>query len=123
MDHDRVNISSTSMSCGVAELNRISGDDIEGVLYAIGSRLYHPSRGSPYAAFVFSDLADGEPNAATKLVKQVASLRLGNVGCTPAVENPKTGNIISIWWWNINHEVFKTWYALKRVEKLKKVGS
>ena len=53
MNHERVNISHLGISCGVLGLNRISSDT-EGVLYAIATHLYHPSKGSPAAFFIAS---------------------------------------------------------------------
>jgi hypothetical protein len=122
VDHQRVNINTTAMSCGVLELSRID-DEAEAVLYALASRLYHPSRGEPCAVFLFSDVADGEPNSSTRLIKEIHKQSFGDTGCTPAVENPKTGNAITVWWWNINHLAFKRWYAAERVKKLAKVGA
>lgn len=122
MDHDRVNINSSGMSCGVMELSRIN-EDTEGVLYALGSRLYHPSRGNPCAYFIFSDIiGEGETNSG-KLVKAVNRMCLGGVTRSEVAENPRTGNFIAIFMWSINHKAFKKWYSEARVKKLAKVGS
>lgn len=124
MDHEVVNIRDSYMSCGVMELSRID-DDITKVLYAIGSRLYHPSRGNPCAMFVFSDVADttSEKTTSSKLIKRVKEYFLGQTGETPRVENPRTGNMITTYWWIIDHEKFKSWYATMRKAKLGKVGA
>ena len=122
MDHDRVNITTTSMSCGILELSRIN-EDTTGVLYALGSRLYHPSRGNPCAFFIFSDVADGGDTASSRLCGLIGELKLGSVTMSPLTENPRTGNIIVTYTWAIDHAVFKKYYAKKRSEKLLKVGS
>ena len=125
MDHERVNIHTTSMSCGVLELNRIS-DDAYGVLYAIGSRLYHPSRGDPAAFIVFSDIDPKlveTDTTSNRLVQAIRNAGVGDVTVSIPAENPKTGNIIRVYVWCINHEKFKDWYAKKRVDKMRKVGA
>jgi hypothetical protein len=123
MDHERVNIDTTRMSCGIMELSRMDDSDTDAVLYAVASRLYHPSRGQPCALALFSDIADGVPNSSTKLITRIRELGLGDTGCTPAVENPKTSNFITVWWWNIGHTAFKKWYSQRRVAKLAAVGN
>lgn len=124
MDHERVNIASSPMSCGVMELSRIN-EDTDGVLYALGSRLYHPSRGNPCAFFAFSDLyfRDEAVGPAYHLVQKVRELGLGEVMITTSAENPRTGNIIVVCIWEIDHARFKEYYAKVRVNKLAKVGS
>jgi hypothetical protein len=123
MDHDRVNIHTTAMSCGVMELSRIN-EDTEGVLYALGSRLYHPSRGDPVAFFIFSDIChrDEMSSASWHLADAVKRLNLGTIDVSTTAENPKTGNFIVVAVWAINHEAFKKFYADARVKKLAKVG-
>lgn len=125
MEHDRVNISSTNISCGVMALSRIS-DDTEGALYAIASRLYHPSRGDPCAQFVLSDLYGQESKDVTstdKLCTTVLLMNLGEITETLPTENPKTGHIIVTYIWTVNHTIFKAWYANERVRRLSKVGA
>lgn len=124
MDHERVNISQSVMSCGVMELSRI-GDDTEDVLYALGSRLYHPARGNPCAFFVFSDIAtDAGETSSQRLANEVKRLRLGTIAQpTHPEENPRTGNHITIYVWSIDHDAFKAWYARQRMARMMKVGS
>lgn len=123
MDHERVNISQSVMSCGVMELSRI-GDDTEDVLYALASRLYHPARGNPCAFFVFSDIEDGSVTASHRLMDEIHRLRFGTV-IQPkhSEENPRTGNHITVFLWAINHDAFKGWYARQRAARMMKVGT
>ena len=121
MDHDRVNISHTSISCGVLGLSRIS-TDVEDVLYAIATHLYHPSRGSPVAFFIASDLYRDE-NPTSILMKKVERNSFGQIEISYPEDNPKTGNTIVIYIWKINHITFKEWYSKQRVIRLAKVGS
>ena len=118
MDHERVTIGSSAMSCGILELSRIS-EDTEDVLYAVASRLYHPSRGSPAAIVVWSDLHNG--SASFKLWKRATSF--GTASISDKVENPKTGNIIVLYSWIVDHEKLKTWYIEKRVARLRRAGA
>jgi len=102
------------MSCGVIELSSIQ-KDYEGVLFALASSLYHPSRGQPAAFVVWSD-TDLELfnfiNLIKKFPKQATS--------QGPVENPKTGNGIYVFTWEIPHEEFKQWYKDQRIARIKK---
>ena len=117
MDHERVNISQSSMSCGVMELSRIS-DDLEDVVFAIATRLYHPARGNPCACFVWSNL-----NKNDALAQFVRNERFGIITRIGPTENPRTGNMIYIYTWEIKHDAFKAWYITRRIERLKKAGT
>ena len=122
MDHERVNYSNLSISCGVAGINRISGETEEAV-YAIASRLYHPSRGDPAAFLVWSDIVTDSFNPAVQLARYFNENGLGLVSESSPSENPKTGNIISVFVCLILHEQFKDWYKIQRGKKLQKVGT
>ena len=121
MDHESVNIRSTTMSCGVMELSRIN-DDVEKVLYQLASSLYHPSRGNPCAFFVWSDVVEGDTNS-QRLQIEVERKNLGGVSPSSFVENPRTGNLILIYVWTIDHARFKAWYRKERVRRIRKVGA
>ena len=125
MDHESVNIRSTTMSCGVMELSRIS-DDVEKVLYQIASHLYHPSRGAPCAFFVWSDVVldestDCDTNA-DMLRHVVLKKEFGDISLSHPAENPRTGNYIVVFMWKIHHNMFKAWYREERVRRMRKVG-
>lgn len=122
MDHARVTISTSSISCGVLELSRIN-DDMEGVLYCIASRLYHPSRGEPAAMAIWSDVAVEKTNSQALYDIVFRFSFHSTLNRTNIVENPKTGNLIRLFCWSFDHEKFKQWYSRKRVENLGKVGS
>lgn len=120
MDHDRVNITHTAISCGVLGIHRISSD-VENVLYAIASYLYHPARGAPAAFIIASDLYK-EETATSALMDEVCRRSFGELTISPPEDNPKTGNTIIVYTWNINHNPFKEWYSEQRVKRLSKVG-
>ncbi len=121
MDHEKVNMHNLSISCGVMGLSRI-GDEIEDVTYAIASRLYHPSRGEPCAFFIWSDLSFEKTNS-SKLAEFLRKNKFGFVMKSSDAENPRTGNIITVYIWEIDHISLKLWYKIKRQEKLGKVGT
>ena len=119
MDHERVNCSTTPISCGVMELSRYDSD-VEAVCYSVGARLYHPARGEPVAYLIWSDIVEGTGHILSRFIEDK---QLGIVTRAIPKENPKTGNIITVWTCCIDHLVWKNWYALKRQEKFQKVGS
>lgn len=118
MDNHHVNISSSSMSCGVLELSRIESD-MNKVLYAIATFLYHPARGNPAAVITWSDVQDSHGAILHRILDNWKSF--GQVYTTPWVENPKTGNQIQVFTWVVVHENFKKWYLDERIERAKKL--
>jgi hypothetical protein len=104
------------------QLSRLDSEPLA-VLYAVAARLYHPSRGQPCAFFVFSDVMDEDGAPSRALVNQINTLGFGSVMYTPPAENPRTGNGVIVYVWTIHHENLKRWYAEKRVEKMKTVGT
>lgn len=120
MDHERVNIHTSGISCGVLELSRIDNDH-KGVCYAVATHLYHPSRGTPAAFVIWSNVAPPEFGDDT-LCDFIRKHGFGIITASVAVDNPKTGNMIQVWTWAIQHGIFKEWYAKERVAKLKNVG-
>jgi hypothetical protein len=114
------------MSCGIAELSSIT--DPIGAVYQVAARLYHPSRGDPVALILASDIRanDASENGGVntyQFFREIKRLGLGTVYTSEGVENPKTGNIIVLYTWFIDHEKFKLWYSHERVKKLTKVGT
>ena len=120
MDHSRVTISQSPMSCGVFELSNMT-NDIKGMVYQIASRLYHPSRGNPVAFIVWSDVENSE--LSQELSAYCHGYNLGKIQISPNAENPRTGNIIRVHIWIINDEAFKKWYSDERTAKMGKVGT
>lgn len=122
MDHARINVNSSGISCGVKELSRMSDEAIEN-LFAIANAFYHPSRGNPPAFCIWSNLDDtkingGEGTNGHRLQKAVVDLGFGIVTKTAPALNPNTGNPIAVWTWLIDHEKFKNWYKVQRILKL-----
>lgn len=115
MDNHHVNVTTSYMSCGVAELSKIDSD-IDKVLYALASQLYHPSRGQPAAFVAWSDMEDSN---GAKLAKEIFHRFKTEVLTSILAENPKTSNWIKVWVWEIPHEKFREWYRQRRVTKAK----
>lgn len=122
MDHSRVNVNSSGISCGVKELSRMS-DEAQENLFAIANTFYHPSRGNPPAFCIWSNLDDltlngGEGTNGHRLQKAIEAAKFGVVTKTSPALNPNTGNPIAVWTWLIEHEAFKKWYKAHKILKL-----
>lgn len=118
MDNHHVQMYPTQMSCGVAQLSGISSD-INKVLYAIATNLYHPSKGSPYGAIQWSDLADSNGAQLYAVVGHTFKLPPERLNYSSYFDNPKTGNRITIFTWIPDHVEFKKWYVEERVRRAK----
>lgn len=119
MDNHHVNITGSSISCGVIELSRIESDSKK-VLYALASYLYHPSKGTPAVFVIWSDLRESNGTSLAKEIEKYFS-KYGRMYATEFAENPKTSNEICVWFWEIPHKEFKEWYVTERIERAKKV--
>ena len=121
MDNEHCRITTSYTSCAILEVFQLSEDPAK-IMYALGTNLYHPSRGQPAAFIMFSGLAKG--GNASLLAKFITDTFVGIVPgtfhCHPyAVENPKTSNLINWWVWEIPHEHFKDWWREQRIKRIK----
>lgn len=114
MDNHHVHIQQSPASCGISELYGYSSDP-DKVLYALASHFYHPSRGNPSAIVMWSDVAGG--NGSLLFTKIVDTFDKDSIWFTAPVENPKTGNLISLFIWIVPHQEFREWYKQARVVK------
>lgn len=116
MEHRRVDIQGSAISCGVTQISRLS-DEQEGNLFAIATRFYHAAHGQPPAFVIWSNLADQETNG-HRLEAKIEELKLGKVSRSAGEINPNTGALICVWLWQVHHNTFKDWYKSTKVQKL-----
>lgn len=122
MDHARVNINSSNISCGVRELSRLS-DEADANLFAIANSFYHPSRGQPPAFCIWSNIDDlsyngGEGTNGHRLAAFIEKNRFGEITKTGRALNPNTGNPICIWTWAVDHDKLRKYYKAMKIKKL-----
>lgn len=117
MDNHNVNIGSSGISCGILTLSRPEADTRK-VLYQIASHLYHPSRGTPAAMVIWSDLPRSNGAALFGAIQEM----FGKDGTSHVgpVENPITSNDIMLFSWVLPHEKFRQFYRDERVARAKK---
>jgi hypothetical protein len=121
MDNHHVQIRPLTCSCGGVELAQLSETPTP-MLYALANYFYHPSRSPSPAAFViWSDLS-GENTRGYNLYLEIRKcLGDGGIIIEPSMENPKTSNIISFYFWSVPHESFRTWWLKERLARASKV--
>ena len=116
MDNHHVMIRSLSCSCGGAELHQLS-EDPENMLYAIANSLYHPAKGPPYAFIIWSDI-HGENTRGWNLYLEIRKwVGDGGMMIQQKMENPRTSNNISFYFWEIPHAALKQWWIGKRLQR------
>lgn len=115
--HSHVTMYESQASCGILEIYNLSKDNKK-VLYAIATRLYHPSRGAP-AAFVLWSATSDDP---CPLYDYIKSLKMDPAALfvTEYRDNPKTGNNMAVYLWAIPHEAFRAWYKTQKLAKLER---
>jgi hypothetical protein len=117
MDHDRINITASNISCGVTQLSRIS-EETDAAIFAVANYCNHPSRGQPAAFFLASDVSNVE-TATSRFMDEITKKGLGDVTVSRPEINPKTSNPIQVWTWTPDHRKLKDFYLEVKIQKLK----
>lgn len=117
MDHSRVDIRTSTISCGVLELSRIS-EETDDAIFAVANHCNHPSRGEPASFFIASDVTDVETST-LRFMCRFAELKLGNFYTSVPELNPKTGNPICVYVLRPDHAALKKFYIEFKIQKLK----
>lgn len=98
------------ISCGVTEVHHLPVK-ISNVPFAIATHLYHKANPRPGAFIMWSDVVDdGEKSRGQRLAEALNKLGCGIIGESPKEVNPRTGNVIRVWVFTVNHEKFRKWY-------------
>jgi hypothetical protein len=118
VNHSRVDIQGSAISCGVTQISRIS-DDIDDVLFAIATRFYHAAHGQPPAFVIWSNLGEVETNG-HRIAKRIEEQKFGTVTQSANEVNPNTGAVICVWLWQVGHEAYKEWYKATKIAKIAK---
>jgi len=109
----QVRFSSSSISCGVLEVHHLPADTTGNqMVFAITNQLYNKASGRPAAFVLFSDVTGMQNVSRGELLADaITSIGLGSLFVSERVINPKTGNIIILWMWTLNHESLREWYT------------
>jgi hypothetical protein len=99
------------VSCGVLEVHHLPDESPTRTVFAIANHLYHKANGRPAAFLLFSDVVDRENSRGAALAAAIKALNFGEFTESTKAVNPKTGNVIRVWLWNINHDQFRRWYT------------
>lgn len=101
------------VSCGVTELHHLPNQPPAQVLFAIANNLYHKANGRPAAFLLWSDVVRGEVQsrgeALAEHIKAQGAIGAGLTASRKAI-NPRTGNVIQVYLWTLDHDVFRKWY-------------
>jgi len=101
------------VSCGVMEVHHLPDQSASRTLFSIANALYHKANPRPAAFVLFSDVTDTAETRGGLLARYIADNKAfgGHFQASDGAINPKTGNTIKVWLWNINHEVFRKYYV------------
>lgn len=98
------------VSCGVIEAHHLPENSGQTV-FAIANHLYNKANPRPGAFVIFSDtLEKGEASRGANLAVRLEKLGCGRIDATARQINPRTGNMIVLWTFEVNHEAFRKWY-------------
>lgn len=106
------------VSCGVLEVHHLPNQSPAQTLFSIATTLYHKANGRPAAFILFSDVVDREDSRGANLATAIEKLGAGNLFQSDKAVNPKTGNVIRVWLWTVNHDKFRPWYTEEYANRL-----
>lgn len=99
------------VSCGVTELHHLPDQSPAQTVFSIATHLYHKANGRPAAFVLFSDVVDRKESRGVALAEAIDKLKAGKLVVSSKAVNPKTGNVIVVWLWQVDHEIFRKWYT------------
>lgn len=110
INSQNVKMERSTISCGVINAHHLP-DNTSKTVFALATHLYHKANPRPGSFIEFSDVVDGDlPSRGQRLAAALDKLACGEVLATPKRVNPRTGNIIQVWIFCIDHDKFRKWY-------------
>lgn len=106
----QVRFDRSHVSCGVMEVHHLPDESASKTLFAICNALYHKANGRPSAFVMFSDTVDVQDSRGLRLAKEIDKT-FGGLFASPRTVNPRTGNVICVWMWTIDHDAARKWYV------------
>lgn len=108
----QVQFNKSYVSCGILECHHLPKQSSQQTIFAILTSLYHKSQPRPAAWVLFSDVIpeDGTKSRGQQLSEAIAKLWPGVLVKGANKINPKTGNTIVWWMWNLEPETLRKWY-------------
>lgn len=105
-------------SCGIMEVHHLPDLPSAQTLFSIANAMYHKANPRPAAFVMWSDVVEGRASRGELLAEKLASLKsvegkeidFGQLIATRKTVNPKTGNVISMWVWTVDHDSMRKWY-------------
>lgn len=101
--------SQSYVSCGVVEVHHLP-DKVTQVTFAIANHLYNKANPRPAAFILWSDVVEDGNSRGLTLAKLLEKLQCGEIIQSGKEINPKTGNAIIVWLFEVDHEKFRKWY-------------
>ncbi len=98
------------VSCGVLEVHHLPSDGAQKTVFAIANHLYHKANPRPGSFVLFSDVVSGREHRGEDLAKAIQAINCGSIWASSKQVNPRTGNTIQLWCFEVNHEKFRKWY-------------
>ena len=105
------------ISCGVVEVHHLPKQSPAQTAFAIMNHLYHKANGRPGAFVIFSDVVGGEDNRGELLALYLRGIG-ANIFQSEKQVNPKTGNVICLWCWTVDHDRFRKIYSEEYVNRV-----
>ncbi len=116
----QVQFSQSKVGCGVLEAHHLPADTTGAdMLFALVNQLYHKANGRPAAFIIFSDVMGKQNVSRGELLAQaITDMGYGSLFTSAPTINPKTGNVIKLWQWALDHVSIKDWYLKEAVERI-----
>lgn len=113
----QVRFDKSFVSCGVMEAHHLPEESPSATLFAICNALYHKANGRPAAFVIFSDVVDSGDQRGQKLADYIKA-KSDDIFESAKEVNPKTGHVIRLWVWRVDHANFRRWYTEEYVNRI-----
>ncbi len=107
----QVQFDKSHISCGVWEAHHLPKQNANQTMFAMANAMYHKANPRPCAFILFSDIVVEEKSRGQRLAEEIANTENhGSLLETKEEVNPRTGNVIRVWVWHVNHDKMRKWY-------------
>jgi len=114
LNSKQVQFNRSFISCGITEAHHLPDEPPAKTVFAIATNLYHKANGRPSSFVIFSDVVDGASKSRGQVLAEYIihnQATFGRLVYTEPQVNPRTGNVITMWVLELDHDTFRPWYV------------
>ena len=122
VNSQQIQFNRSRISCGVLEAHHLPDHTGSKLCFSVATALYHKANPRPSCFITFSDVVDSEGGRSRgeRLVAYLRDNHLfgGTLLTTSKQINPRTGNTIQMWIYEVNHPEFRKFYQAELANRI-----